>query len=142
VNTLDSTIKFNFWTWNLRRSKKASQAQVAGRLGETDDRQARHEAVTSWLYETVQAAKAQSMHLDLMVDQEIFQLNEQHKREREKHEIDLVLMRAELRHQKEAQKRRDGDISELKPMVATLMWQVKGKGKVSDPTPEASRAEG
>jgi len=51
-------------------------------------------------------------------------------------------MRAQLRRQKEAEKVRDGDISELKAMVGTLMGQVKGKGMVSDPTPEALGAAG
>jgi len=36
----------------------------------------------------------------------------------------------------------DGEISELKPMLQTLMGQVKGKGKVSDPTQETSGAGG
>jgi len=46
-----------------------------------------------------------------------------------------------LEHQL-AEQARDGEISELKAMVQTLMGQVKGKGKVSDPTPEASWAGG
>jgi len=69
-------------------------------------------------------------------------LNKQHKRELENHEISLLLMRAVLRHRKEGQQVRDGEISELKPMGETLIGQVKGKGKVSDPTPEASVAGG
>jgi len=44
-----------------------------------------------------------------------------------------------LEHQM-AEQAREGEISELKAIVQTLMGQVKGKGKVSDPTPEASAA--
>jgi len=46
-----------------------------------------------------------------------------------------------LEHQL-AEQARDGEISKLKAMVQTLMGEVKGKGKVSDPTPEASGAGG
>ena len=52
-------------------------AEMAERLGETDVRQARHEAVTSELHETVQGTKAQSMHWNLMLDHEIVRINEQ-----------------------------------------------------------------
>ena len=40
----------------------------------------------------------------------------------------------------EMQQARDGEISELKAMVRSLMSQVKGKG--SDPPPEASGGGG
>ena len=43
------------------------------------------------------------MHWDLMWDQEIDRLNDQHKRELENHKISLNVMWAALRHQKEAQ---------------------------------------
>jgi len=115
---------------------------VAERLGETDDGQARHEAVTSQLHETVQGTEAQSIHRDLLLHQEIVRLNEQHKRELENHEISLNLMKQEMLEHQLAEQARDGEISELKAMVQTLMGQVKGKGKVSGPTPEASGAGG
>jgi len=115
---------------------------VAERLGETDDRQARHEAVTSQLHETVQGTEAQSIHRDLLLDQEIVRLNAQHKRELENHAISLNIMKQEMIESQLAEQARDGEISELKAMVQTLMGQVKGKGKVSDPTPEASGAGG
>ena len=69
---------------------------VAQRLGETEDRQARHKAVTSQLHETVQGMAAQSIHRDLLQDQEIVRLNEQHRRELENHEISLNLMKQEM----------------------------------------------
>jgi len=46
-----------------------------------------------------------------------------------------------LAHQ-EAQQARDGEILELKAMVQALMGQIKGKGNVSDPMPEASGVGG
>jgi len=63
--------------------------QVAERLGETDERQARHEAVTSQLDEAVQGTSMQSMHRDILLDQEIARINEQHKRELQHHEVSI-----------------------------------------------------
>jgi len=54
-----------------QKVKESFASTVAERLGETDDRQARHEAVTSQLHETVQGTEAQSIHRDLLLDQEI-----------------------------------------------------------------------
>jgi len=51
-------------------------------------------------------------------------------------------MKQEMLEHQLAEQARDSEISELKAMVQTLMGQVKGNGKVSDPTPEASRAGG
>jgi len=73
--------------------------QVAERLGETDERQTRHEAVTSHLHEAVQGTGEQSMHRDLLLDQEIVRINEQHKRELANHEMSINLVRDELRNQ-------------------------------------------
>jgi len=115
---------------------------VAERRGETDDRQARQEAVTSQLHETVQGTEAQSIHRDQVLDQEIVRLNEQHKSELENDEISLNLIKQEMLEHQLAEQVQDGEISELKTMVQTLRGQVKGKGKVSDPTPEASGGGG
>jgi len=51
-------------------------------------------------------------------------------------------MKQEMLEHQLAEQARDGEISELKAMVQTLMGQVKGKGKASHPTPEASGAGG
>jgi len=125
-----------------QKGQESFASTVPERLGETDDRQARHEAVTSQLHKTVQGTEAQSIHRDLLLDQEIVRLNEQHKRELENHEISLNLMKQEILEHQPAEQARDGEISELKAMMQTLMGQVKGKGKGSDPTPEASGAGG
>ena len=107
-----------------------------------DERQTRHEAVTSHLHEAVQGTGEQSMHRDLLLDQEIVRINEQHKRELANHESSINLVRDELRHHQESREAQDGEIAVLKALVEQLMGQVKGKGKVSDPTREASGAGG
>jgi len=82
------------------------------------------------------------MHRDLLLDQEIVRINEQHKRELATHEISINIVRDELRHQQKSREAQDGEIAVLKALVEQLMRQVKGKGKASDPTPEASGAGG
>jgi len=82
------------------------------------------------------------MHRDLLVDQEIVGINEQHKRELETHKIIINLGRDELQRQQESREAQDGEIAVLKALVEQLLGQVKGKGKVSNPTPEASGAGG
>jgi len=125
-----------------QKVQESFASTVAERLGETDDRQARHKAVTSRLHETLQGTEAQSIHRDLLLDQEIVRLNKQHKRGLENHDISHNLMKQEMLEHQLAEQAGDREISELKAMVQTLMGQVKGKGKVSDPTPEASGAGG
>ena len=82
------------------------------------------------------------MHHDLLLDQEIVRINKQHKRELANHEIRIILLRDELQYHQESRDAQDGEIPVLKALVGQLMGQVKGKGKVSDPTPEASWAGG
>jgi len=82
------------------------------------------------------------MHRDLLLDPEIVRINEQHKRELENHEMSINLVRDELQRQQESRAAQDGEIAVRKALVAHLLGQVKGQGKVSDPTPEASGAGG
>jgi len=56
--------------------------------------------------------------------------------------MSINLVRDELRNQQESREAQDGEIAVLKALVEQLMGQVKGKGKVSDRTPEASGAGG
>jgi len=95
-----------------------------------------HEAVRSQLHLTVEGTEAQSIPQDLLLDQEIVRINKQHRRELENHEISLNLVKLEMLAHQEAQQARYGEISALKPMVQTLMGQVKGKGIASDQTPD------
>jgi len=48
--------------------------QVAERLGETDERQTRHAPVTSHLHEAGRGTGEQSMHRDILLDQEIVRI--------------------------------------------------------------------
>jgi len=115
---------------------------VAERFGQTDERQTRHVAITSQLHDVVHGTGEQSMHRDLLLDQEIARINEQHKRELENHQISINLMKDELSQNQESRHAQDGEIAVLKAPVEQLMGQVKGKGKTSDPTPEALGAGG
>jgi len=82
------------------------------------------------------------MHRDLLLDQEIARINEQHKRELEKHVMMINLMKDQLRQNQELRQAQDGESEVLKALVEQLMGQVKGKGKTSDPTPGVSGAGG
>ena len=125
-----------------QKVKERFATQVAERLGKPDERQTRHEAVTSHIHDAVQGTGEQSMLRDLLLDQEFVRINEQHKRELENHEISINLVRDELQRQQGSREARDGEIAVLKALVEQLLGQVKGKGKVSDPTREASGAGG
>jgi len=83
------------------------------------------------------------MHRDIvLLDQEIARINEQHKRELEIQEMSINIMKEQLRQNPESRQAQDGEIAVLKALVEQLMGQVKGKGKTSDPTLEASGAGG
>jgi len=56
--------------------------------------------------------------------------------------MSINLVRYELQRQQESREAQDGEIAVLKALVEQLLGQVKGKGKVSDPTPEASGVRG
>jgi len=125
-----------------QKIKESFATQVAGRLGVTDERHASDEAVTSQLHEAVQRTDKQSMNRDLLLHQEIVRINEQNKRELENQDRSLNVMREELQQHEESRQAQDRKISVIKALVEHLMGQVKGKGKASDPTPEASGAGG
>jgi len=125
-----------------QKVQESFASTMAERLGETKHWQARQEAVTSQLHETVQSTEARSIHRELLLDKEIVPLNEQDKREPKNHEISLNLLKQRMLEHQLAEEARDGEITELKAMGQTFMGHVKGKGKVSDPTPEASGAGG
>jgi len=61
------------------------------------------------------------MQRDLLLNQEILRINEQHKREMAKHEISINLMRDELRHHQESREALDGEIAVLKALVEQLL---------------------
>ena len=59
-----------------QKVQESFASTVAERLGETDERQSRHEPITSQLHETVQGTEAQSLDRNLLLDQELVRLNE------------------------------------------------------------------
>ena len=140
LNRLDEQVRI--LDQESQKVQESFASTMAERLGETDDRQARPEPVTSQLHETVQGTEAQSIHVDLLLDQELVWLNEQHKPELETHDISLNLMKQEMLEHQLAEQAEDSEILEQKAMVQALMGLVKGKGKVSDLTPELSGAGG
>jgi len=56
--------------------------------------------------------------------------------------MSIHLVRDALRRHQESREAQDDETLVIKALVEQLMRQVKGKGKVSDPTPEASWAGG
>ena len=60
----------------------------------------------------------------------------------DRHEQLINLLGTELVNQREAREESDRQLTEMKGMLETLLRQVKGKGKQSDPTPERSIAAG
>ena len=117
-------------------------SHVAERLVETEVRQARHESVTTQLHEAVQGTSDLSEHRYQLLDQKILPLIEQNQLEHKQHEKNTNPVKQELQRRLEEQQARDGDILDMREMVQTLMGQVKGNGKASDPTPEALGAGG
>jgi len=79
-----------------QKVQESFATHVVERLGETDHRQTRHQAVTSHLHEAVQGTGEQSMHRDLLLDQEIVRINDQHKGGLANHETSINLVRDEL----------------------------------------------
>ena len=98
--------------------------------------------MTSQLHEVVQGTGEPSIHRDILLDQEIARINEQHKRELENYEMSINLMKDDLRQNQQSRQVQDGEIAVLKALVERLMGQVKGKGMVSDATREASGGSG
>ena len=58
------------------------------------------------------------------------------------HERLIDVLGRELVNQREAREESDRQLAEMKTMLESLLSQVKGKGKQSDPTPERSMAAG
>ena len=58
------------------------------------------------------------------------------------HEQSINVLGTELVNQREAREESDRQLTEMKGILESLLSQVKGKGKQSDPTPERSIAAG
>jgi len=110
--------------------------RVSGRIDGQDNRQIRHEQVTSQLHQTLQAEGGVAMGRDEQLGQQLLDRKAQHQRELQNHERILNAMMAELEAHKEARERHERHIAELTAAVTSLMGQAKGK--LSNPTPERS----
>ena len=114
--------------------------QVTERL---DDQDARHQATSSQLHQSIQAEGSAAMARDEEIGRELLDQRAQNQQALREHGQALREVIQELRASKEERRQQEGRIAELSELVISLNAQVKGKGKKSDPTPEPSAvAEG
>jgi len=105
-----------------------------GRMDRQDNRQTRHEQVTTQLHQTIQAEGAAAMGRDEGLGRELLDTKVQHQRELQNHERILNAMMAKLEASKDARETEESQIAGLTAGVTSFMGQVKGKR--SKPTPE------
>ena len=104
-------------------------AQNEAKFTLSDDRQKRTE-------EAIESEEAASWKRDRELAQEIVVS----KGQLDNHERLINVLGTELVNQREAQEESDRQLAEMKIMLESLLNQVKGKGKESDPTPEGGMA--
>ena len=111
--------------------------QVTERL---DDQDARHQASSSQLHQSIQAERSAAMARDEEIRRELLNQIAQNQEALLEQGQALREVIQELRASKEERRQQEGRIAELSklPVVISLNAQVKGKGKKSDPTPEPS----
>ena len=106
-------------------------ARIEAKFASSDDRQKRIE-------EAIETEGAASWNRDIELAQEIVGS----KNQLDYHEQLINVLGTELVNQREAREESDRQLTEMKGMLESLLRQVKGKGKQSDPTPERSIAAG
>ena len=107
-----------------------------------DDQDARHQATSSQLHQSIQAEGSAAMARDEEIGRELLEQRAQNQQALPEHGQALREVIHELRASKEEQRQQEGRIAELSELVISLN-EVNGKGKKSDPTPEPSaRAAG
>ena len=104
-------------------------AQIKAKFASSDDRQKRTE-------EAIESEGAASWRQDRELAQEIVGS----KGQLDNNERLINVLGTELVNQREAREDSDRQLAEMKTMLKSLLNQVKGKGKQSDPTPERSMA--
>ena len=109
--------------------------QVTERL---DDQDARHQATSSQLHQSIQAEGSAAMARDKEIRRELLDQRAQNQQALLEHGQALREVIQELRASKEEQRQQEGRIAELSELIVSLNAQVKGKGKQSDLTPEQS----
>ena len=106
-------------------------AHIEARFASSDNRQKRME-------EAIESEGAASWRGDRELAQEIVGS----KGQLDNHKRLINVLGTELVNQREAQEESDRQLAEMKTMLESLLNQVKGQGKQSDPSPERSIAAG
>ena len=109
--------------------------QVTERL---EDQDARHQATSSQLHQSIQAEGSAAMARDEEIGRELLDQSAQNQQALLEHRQALRVVIQELRARKEERRQQEGRIAKLSELVISLNAQVKGKGKKSDLTPEPS----
>jgi len=122
--------------------QKEFASEVVEKFADSDARQSRHEAVSSQLHENIHQEGAASISRDQILERLVRENQDQHQRELDNHESQLGEIADYLKEERRIGKARDRELRELKDMMQSLLGQVKGKGKQSDPTPEGPSAAG
>ena len=114
---------------------KMALEQVPERL---DDQDARHQATSSQLHQSIQAEGSAAMARDEEIGRELLHQRAQNQQALWEHGQALREVIQGLRASKEERRHQEGRIAELSELVISLNAQVKGKGEKSDPIPEPS----
>ena len=116
---------------NLTQTQQHGIAQIEAKFASSDERQKRTK-------EAIETKGAASWNRDKELPQEIVGS----KNQLDHHEQLINVLGTELVNQREAREECDRQLTEMKGMLESLLRQVQGKGKQSDPTPERSIAAG
>lgn len=109
---------------------KMAFEQVAERL---DDQDARHQGTSSQLHQTIQAEGNAAMAGDEEIGRELLDQRNQYQEVLQEHCQALREVIQELRESKEELRQQEERLTELSELIISLNFQVKGKGKQSDP---------
>ena len=126
--------------WIIQMEKASEMLQMAYEqvTERLDDQDARHQARSSQLHQSIQAEGSAAMARDEEIGRELLDQRAQNQQALRAHGQALREVIQELRACKEERRQQEGRIAELSELVISLNAQVKGKGKRSDPTPEPS----
>ena len=109
----------------LDRTSQQMQAaiaqEVAQRLAQASDRQSRHERVTSHLHATVAEEGSQALQRDRMLNEEIIDLKQRHKKELDQQQQTIDQLIREVTRQKELHQNREKEIADLRGLVEGLV---------------------
>ena len=109
--------------------------EVAQRLAQASDRQSRHERVTSHLHATVAEEGSQALQRDRMLNDEIIDLKQRHKKELDQQQQTIDQLIREVTRQKELHQNREKEIADLRGLVEGLVARTSDRGRTRTPTP-------